>query len=121
MSRVNHFHLPADDPQRAQDFYAAIFGWSFAQWGEMPFWLATTGDPAEPGINGGIYQREREGQGPSFVITVADIDAATAQVRAAGGTVNMARRAIPGVGWYASCRDTEGNVIGLMQADETAA
>ena len=28
--------------------------------------------------------------------------------------------AIPGVGWYASCRDTEGNIFGLMEDDPSA-
>jgi predicted enzyme related to lactoylglutathione lyase len=27
---------------------------------------------------------------------------------------------IPGVGWLAYCKDTEGNIFGLMQADPKA-
>jgi hypothetical protein len=30
------------------------------------------------------------------------------------------KTAIPGQGYFAYCRDTEGNVFGIFQADETA-
>jgi predicted enzyme related to lactoylglutathione lyase len=29
--------------------------------------------------------------------------------------------AIPGVGWLAYCKDTEGNIFGMMQSDKNAA
>jgi len=55
------------------------------------------------------------------VVRVDDLDATVARLRAAGGTVNLARVTVPRVGWYASCTDTEGNVVGLMQFDTAAA
>jgi hypothetical protein len=27
---------------------------------------------------------------------------------------------VPGVGWLAYCKDTEGNIFGMMQADKSA-
>jgi predicted enzyme related to lactoylglutathione lyase len=30
------------------------------------------------------------------------------------------RRGIPGVGWVAYCKDTEGNIFGMMQNDPSA-
>ncbi|HEY1338545.1 MAG TPA: VOC family protein, partial [Bryobacteraceae bacterium] len=29
MPRVNHFAIPADDPERAISFYKRVFGWRF--------------------------------------------------------------------------------------------
>jgi uncharacterized protein len=36
MSRVVHFEIHAEDPQRAINFYANVFGWQFSQWGDQP-------------------------------------------------------------------------------------
>lgn len=36
-------------------FYKDIFGWKFEKWnGPMEYWILTTGDEKEPGINGGL-------------------------------------------------------------------
>jgi len=32
MSRVVHFDLSADEPQRAVDFYRQLFGWKVERW-----------------------------------------------------------------------------------------
>jgi len=54
-SRVVHFELAADDPDRCAQFYAAAFGWKIEKWGgPTDYWLVTTGEPGEPGIDGGI-------------------------------------------------------------------
>ncbi len=34
MNRVVHFEIMADDPDRAQKFYEACFGWTFQKMGE---------------------------------------------------------------------------------------
>ncbi|GAA0530389.1 hypothetical protein GCM10011581_28980 [Saccharopolyspora subtropica] len=41
-------------------------------------------------------------------------------VQDAGGRVTMPRTALTGMGWVAYCRDTEGNVFGMFQADDMA-
>ncbi len=37
-----------------------------------------------------------------------------------GGAVVLPKMAVPGVGWLAYFSDTEGNVFGMMEADESA-
>jgi len=37
-----------------------------------------------------------------------------------GGSQVVPKMPIPGVGWLAYCKDTEGNIFGLMQADPNA-
>ena len=121
-SRVVHFELPADDPDRCARFYADAFGWKVEKWpGPTDYWLVTTGESGEPGIDGGIGPRQDADDQTTNTIDVADLDAAVAKVVAAGGTVTRPRGPVPGVGWLAYCTDTEGNPFGMMQADESAA
>ena len=47
------FEIQADDPQRAQRFYANVFGWKFErQHGPINYWQIITG-----GNNGGLMKR----------------------------------------------------------------
>ena len=120
MPRPIHFDLSADDPERAVKFYSSVFGWKFEKWqGPMEYWLITTGTAPEPGIDGGMSRRE-PGATDSNTIGVPSIDDAMKSIAAAGGKVVSEKRAIPGVGWFATCKDTEGNEFGLMQSDQSA-
>ena len=49
------------------------------------------------------------------------LDAAVEEVTAAGGELALPRMAVSGVGWLAYVKDTEGNMLGLMQPDASAA
>jgi predicted enzyme related to lactoylglutathione lyase len=56
--RVIHFEIHADDPKRAVEFYKKVFGWKISKWeGPAEYWLVTTGDDKQPGINGAIMHR----------------------------------------------------------------
>ena len=72
MKRVVHFEIYTDDPETVQPFYGEIFGWTFKKFegGPVEYWLVTTGDDKEPGINGGIL-RPREGQSAGTINTIA--------------------------------------------------
>jgi predicted enzyme related to lactoylglutathione lyase len=37
-----------------------------------------------------------------------------------GGTVALPKMPVPGVGWLAYAKDTEGNIFGMMQSDPGA-
>lgn len=52
-------------------------------------------------------------------VGVDDIDDAMVKVAAAGGTVLTEKVPIPTFGWSAHFRDSEGNLIGLFQADSS--
>lgn len=126
MSRVVHFEIQADQPQRAIAFYTQVFAWEFSQWGEQSYWLIKTGPDDKPGINGGLMPRQHPIDGEAviaFVCTadVEDVDATLAVVQAAGGTVAVPKMPIPGVGWLAYAKDTEGNLFGMMKEDPQAA
>ncbi len=120
MSKVVHFEISADDPQQAVTFYETIFGWDITNWGgPVDYWLVTAGSDDEPGINGAIKHRGDQ-EGTVITISVASIDEAIPKVLEAGGSIVTQKAAIPGVGYHAYCKDTEGNIFGLLEADESA-
>jgi predicted enzyme related to lactoylglutathione lyase len=122
MSRVIHFEIPADDPERSIRFFEKTFGWTIEKWdGPMEYWLVMTGDEDQPGIDGGLGRRSDPEAGVEMTIDVEDLDQALLAVEANGGEVIRPRMAVPGVGWMAYIKDTEGNAFGLMESDDQAA
>jgi uncharacterized protein len=122
MPRPIHFEITAEDTERAARFYREAFGWTLQKWeGPMEYWLITTGE-GEPGIDGGMGPRGN-GDAAATVNTIGveSVDDAVAAVERAGGSIIRPKGPIPGVGWLAYAKDTEGNEFGLMQPDETAA
>jgi predicted enzyme related to lactoylglutathione lyase len=121
MNRIVHFDIYADDPGRAVKFYQSVFGWKAEKWGgPMEYWLVTTGPDSQPGINGGIGQRQDPEGHTMNTIGVPSVDAFVAKIGAAGGQLVAPKMAIPGVGWLAVCLDPEGNKFGLMEEDPKA-
>ena len=122
MSRIVHFEIPADDPERAIKFYEKVFDWQIEKWdGPIEYWLIMTGEEDKPGIDGGLARREDPTTGVENTIDVKDLDTSLANVKASGGEIIRPRMAVPGVGWMAYIKDTEGNVFGLMESDLKAA
>lgn len=121
MSRIVHFEIPADNPERAVHFYREVFGWQFQKWaGPQDYWLITTGPNDQPGINGGLLRRMQPDASTVNTIGVASVDAYVAEVEKKGGKSVVPRMAIPGVGHVAYCQDPEGNIFGLFEDDKTA-
>jgi uncharacterized protein len=120
MNRPIHFEIPAEKPERAMQFYEKVFGWTFERWnGPMEYWTVKTGD-SEPGINGGLMTRRDPAQPCVNTMGVADLDATVVVVEGAGGECVVPKMPIPGVGWLAYFKDTEGHIFGAMQADPSA-
>ncbi|HEX6549593.1 MAG TPA: VOC family protein [Gammaproteobacteria bacterium] len=126
MPRVIHFEIHADEPERAIRFYRSVFGWEFTPLRNMPvdYWAVRTGDTG-PGIDGGLMRRLTPVDGAAvtaFACTVAvsDLDNYLMKVSTSGGQLAVSKMAISGFGWLAYCKDTEGNMFGMMQADESA-
>ena len=126
MNPVVHFEMPSDDRQRMADFYTSAFGWQMQMFGEEMgnYVVATTGENDENGrpklagtINGGFYPRREDmpDQHPSIVIAVDDIRRGMQKVTDAGGKVLGEPVEIPGIGWYVSFIDTEGNRVSMLQ------
>jgi hypothetical protein len=120
MPRPTHFEIPVDDPDRAEKFYSDVFGWTFQRYEGAPsyYGLATTGE-SNPGINGALFQRGDDGV-VTLTMDVDSIEDAIRDVEAKGGSVVQSKTAIPGMGYFATCRDTEGNKFGLFSNDPSA-
>ncbi len=69
---------------------------------------------------GGLYTPEGPVSGTINTLEVDDLDAYLARVKANGGAVVMDKHSIPSVGWLAYCKDVEGTIFGMMQADPQA-
>jgi hypothetical protein len=124
---VVHFEIHGSDPERLADFYGQLLGWSFQQFGDMPYWAIDTGEEsmrqggAGHGINGGLTQRqgpapEKGGpvSGANLVVAVDDVDGLFARGLELGGTEALAPADMPGVGRLAYLHDPDGNVFGLI-------
>ena len=106
-------------------FYESVFGWQTQQLGpEMGnFVLATTTEsdnehnPRNPGtINGGFYQKtDAPSQTTTVTIQVNDIKEYRKKVEAAGGKLSGDIMDMPGIGFFASFFDSEGNRVNMIQ------
>ncbi|RJQ32332.1 VOC family protein [Candidatus Parcubacteria bacterium] len=124
MPRVIHFEIPADDPERAADFYTKVFGWEVKKWeGPQDYWMVMTGPEKEPGINGAIMKRLVPIAGDSVIayinsISVSSVDEYVKRILDNGGVLTMPKVGISKVGWLAYCKDTEGNIFGILEEDK---
>ena len=123
---VVHFELPADNVERAQDFYRHAFGWSVNSMPGMGYTLLATapsgenGAPVEPGaINGGMLARQVPITSPVVTIEVKNIDEALARIETLGGRVVRGKQPVGSAGFAAYFADSEGNVLGLWQTAQT--
>ena len=121
MPRVVHFEICADEPERAAQFYQSVFGWNIRQWdGPSEYWLLITGEDGEPGINGGLVHRGNAASGSINFIDVPSLDTTLMHIADSGGDMVHPRATVPGIGYIAYCRDTEGNEFGIIELDDTA-
>lgn len=134
MDRVVHFEIPVSDGEKAKQFYEAVFGWEIEKWPPVDYWLVTTGPETEPGINGGLTPKSKEGEfeepldivdaahavNTVITIQVESIDESMEKVKKAGGKITMDKWLIRGIGWVCYFSDLDGNILGLMESDEGA-
>ncbi len=121
MPRITHFDIPSDNPERTQKFYQEVFEWKFDKWeGPMEYWMIKTGDDSKPGINGGMVRRMPGQMGMTNTIEVPSLDEYTKKIQSSGGQVLIPKMPIPSVGYFATCMDTEGNIFGIIQMDQSA-
>ncbi len=113
---IVHFEVPAGDADRAQGFYSSVFGWPIESSGFPGIdYRMVQGEPG-----GAVYASEGGADGITIYFGSEDIEATLGQIRGAGGEAED-RQPIPGVGWFARCKDTEGNSFSVFQSDESVA
>jgi hypothetical protein len=111
-----HVELPARDSARAKEFYGSLFGWEFQSYGEADYHMIDF----DKQIGAAIYGSEGGETSPKVYFSVSDIDAAVARVRELGGEAEE-KAPVPGMGWFAACKDDGGTSFSLWQSDQSAA
>ena len=74
MPRVIYFELGVKEPEKSLEFYRKVFGWEINRMGKMDYWLASTGERQEPGINGAFIKQTADSQPIVYTIAVGEID-----------------------------------------------
>lgn len=122
MGGVVHFEIPADDRERARKFYQEALDWRIEPVPGMNYSMVITADMDDNGqpvaagaINGGMMAREGQITHPVITVDVPDINATLERVEQLGGSVVMPKNEIPGKGFTAYFKDSEGNVMGLWE------
>ncbi len=115
------FEIPADKVESAKKFYSALFGWKIKKFpGGMDYWhIDTGGTDASP--DGGLIARKHPQQSITNYIFVGSVGKAAAKVERLGGKICVRKMAVPQMGYFAICLDTEGNEFALWERDEKAA
>ncbi|MGH3035780.1 MAG: VOC family protein [Gaiellaceae bacterium] len=112
-----HVEIPAGDTAKAREFWGSLFGWEWQTFEgpteyHMTRFSETTG--------GAIYEPDPpDKRGARVYFDVDDINAGVARVNELGGEAGEGMP-VPGMGWFAICKDTEGNEFGLWQVDPEA-
>jgi predicted enzyme related to lactoylglutathione lyase len=114
---VVHVEIPADDTAKGREFWGSLFGWEFnpAPGGEFEYYMTQISDQT----GGALTNMEPGKRGPRVYFSVDDINAGATRVKELGGEADEPRP-VPEMGWFAVCKDTEGNDFGLWQNDPSA-
>lgn len=114
------FEIPADDLKRAQKFYSSMFGWKVNAIPNMSdYWHLDTGG-ADASPDGGMMARKHPGQSITNYISVPSVTKAMAKVKKLGGDVCVEKTAVPGMGYFAICKDTEENTFAVWEMNDKA-
>jgi predicted enzyme related to lactoylglutathione lyase len=115
---IVHIEFPAADADRAAAFWNGLFGWSFgaSQMEGFDYRMAQT----SPAAGAAVFPADERSGHPNYYYDTPDIGASIAKVRELGGEAGE-RSPVPTHGWFAACKDSEGNAFHLWQNDPNAA
>ena len=127
MPTVVYFQIPSDDIERSKKFYNQLFGWKIDKSPEsdtprgMENWAVTTTDEkGNHALVGGMSKRSMPQQQITNFMDVKSVDEYSSKVNELGGKIVVPKTAVPGMGYYAVCLDTENNSFGIFEPDQTA-
>jgi predicted enzyme related to lactoylglutathione lyase len=115
------FEIPADKVDRAKAFYSKLFGWRITKFPgmNMAYWHIDTGGHDQT-PDGGMMPRQSPQQRITNYINVASVDQAAAKAQKLGGKILMPKMAVPQMGYFVVCQDTENNVFALWERNQSA-
>jgi predicted enzyme related to lactoylglutathione lyase len=135
MPTIVHFEIPSDNIERAKKFYSELFGWKIEKWpgtetaeltsaatGQpMEYWMVTTtDDKGNKALGGGMMKRQMPEHHITNYIGVKSVDEYSSNVKNLGGKVVAPKHAVPGMGYFSLCLDTENNSFAIWESNENA-
>lgn len=90
--RIDYIEIPVTDPAKARDFFAALFGWSFEDWG--PDYISFN----DGRLDGGFRRSDEPapGSGVLVIFYSHDIERDRDRVVELGGSINQDIFPFPG-------------------------
>ena len=135
MPTIVPFEIPSDNIERAKKFYSELFGWKIEKWpgtetaeltsaatGQpMEYWMVTTTDDrGNKALGGGMMKRQMPEHHITNYIGVKSVDEYSSKVKNLGGKVVAPKHAVPGMGYFSLCLDTENNSFAIWESNENA-
>jgi predicted enzyme related to lactoylglutathione lyase len=114
------FDVPADNLKRAKTFYNKMFGWKINEFRGMKDFLHIDTGGSNESPDGGLMMRKNPQQTCANYIGVPSVDKGIAKVTKLGGKTCVPKTAVPEMGYFAICMDTEGNQFGLWEMNRQA-
>ena len=119
-SGIVWFEIPADNINRAKKFYTTLFGWKIDKFPGMMnvSHIDTAGADGSP--NGGLIPRKHPEHRITNYVNVDSVAKFMDKVTKLGGKICLPKTAVPTMGYFAICSDTEGNAFGLWECNDQA-
>jgi uncharacterized protein len=118
MPTIVYFQIPSDDIERSKKFYNQLFGWTIDKMPDsntpkgMENWtVTTTDDKGNNASMGGMSKRHMPQQQITNFIDVKSVDEYSSKLEKLGAKIVVPKTAIPRMGYYAVCLDTENTVL----------
>jgi uncharacterized protein len=88
----------------------------------LPWIISTTDSKGnKASIGGGMMKRQdQHHQHITNFIDVNSVDEYSSKIDKLGGKVVVSKMAVPGMGYFAVCHDTENNSFGIWESNESA-
>ncbi len=114
------FEIPADDLNRAKEFYGKLFGWKISPFRGMNDFLHIDTGGADATPDGGLQPRKHAAHSITNYVTVESVIKSVEKIEKLGGKICLPKTAVPEMGYFAVCQDTEGNTFGIWEQNENA-
>jgi len=114
-NQVSWFEISGKDGAKLQQFYGDLFGWKIDANNPMSYGMV---EGSDGGIGGGIGQSNDGGTQVTFYVGVDDLQACLDEAERSGGRTVLPVTEIPNMATIAQFADPEGNVVGLVKAQQ---
>lgn len=115
------FQIAAENMERAKAFYSNLFGWNINPFRGMDDYQQIERGGADGFPNGGLAKRNNDKNHPIITyFAVESVDGSVAKIEQLGGKILERKTAVPQMGYFAVCEDTEKNAFGIWELDNNA-